>query len=142
RVIIAGDGPLREQLETSIRTRGIQQHSTLWGDITVQEVPSLLAISDIFLYTSVRGACLPMAILEAMASACAVIASTQPVSNAILLAQGRGIAVPAGDIAQTSDALVRLMSDLAIGKRMGKLARDYVMTYHSPVAFRRVLLQV
>jgi glycosyltransferase involved in cell wall biosynthesis len=142
QVIIAGDGPLRERLETSIRTHGISQECTLWGDIAVQEVPSLLAMSDIFLYTSVRGACLPMAILEAMASACAVIASTQPVSNATLLAQGRGIAVPPGDIAQTSEALVRLMSDGELCKRMGMLARDYVMTYHSPVAFRRALLRV
>ncbi len=141
-VIIAGDGPLREQLETSIHTHGIHQHCTLWGDITVQEVSSLLAISDIFLYTSVRGACLPMAILEAMASACAVIASTQPVSNAALLAQERGIVVPPGDIVQTSKALVRLMSDPELCQRMGKLARDYVMTYHTPVAFRRALLRV
>jgi glycosyltransferase involved in cell wall biosynthesis len=142
QVIIAGDGPLRERLETSIRTHGISQECTLWGDIAVQEVPSLLAMSDIFLYTSVRGACLPMAILEAMASACAVIASTQPVSNATLLAQGRGIAVPPGDVAQTSEALVRLLSDPELCKRMGMLAREYVMTYHSPVAFRRALLRV
>jgi glycosyltransferase involved in cell wall biosynthesis len=107
----------------------------------VQEVPSLLAISDIFLYTSVRGAYFPMAILEAMASACAVIASTQPASNATLLAQGRGIAVPPGDSVQTSKALVQLISDLETCKRMGMLAREYVMTYHSPDAFRRTLLR-
>jgi glycosyltransferase involved in cell wall biosynthesis len=141
-VNIAGDGPLREQLETSIRTQGIHQQCTLWGDMAVQEIPALLAISDIFLYTSVRGACFPIAILEAMASACAVIASTQPVSNATLLAQGRGIAVPPGDIAQTSEALVRLISNSELCKHMGKLARDYVMTYHSPGAFRRALLRV
>ncbi len=142
RVIIAGDGPLREQLESSIRTQGIHQHCTLWGEIAVQEVPSLLAISDIFLYTSVRGACLPMAILEAMASACAVIASAQPPSNATLLAQERGIVVPPGDIAQTSEALVQLMNDRETCIRMGQLARSYVKTYHSPVAFRRALLRV
>jgi glycosyltransferase involved in cell wall biosynthesis len=142
RVIIAGDGPLREHLEATIRTRGIQQQCVLWGTLATQEVASLLAISDIFLYTGVRGACLPMAILEAMASACAVIASTQPASNAVLLAEGRGIAVPPGDVARTSEALVQLMNDPEGCKRMGKLAREYVVAHHSPAAFRRTLMRV
>ena len=140
-VIIAGDGPLREQLVISIHRHEVQRNCSLWGDVAVQEVPSLLAISDIFLYTSVRGACFPMAVLEAMASACAVIASTQPASNATLLAEGRGIAVPAADIAQTSEALVRLISDFKTRERMGRLAREYVMTYHSPDSFRRTLIR-
>jgi hypothetical protein len=33
------------------------------------------------------------------------------------------------------------MSDLETCKRMGILAREYVMTYHSPDAFRRTLLR-
>jgi glycosyltransferase involved in cell wall biosynthesis len=142
RVIIAGDGPLREHLEATIRTRGIQQQCVLWGTLATQEVASLLAISDIFLYTGVRGACLPMAILEAMASASAVIASTQPASNAVLLAKGRGIAVPPGDVARTSASLVQLMNDPEGCKHMGKLAREYVVAHHSPAAFRRTLMRV
>src|SRR5207245_10390627 len=94
RVIIAGDGPLRKQVEGEIHKRHLDQNCLLWGEASTAEVIALLGLSDIFLYTSTRGACFSMAILEAMASGCAVVASTLPVANASLLAEGRGIAVP------------------------------------------------
>jgi len=83
-----------------------------------------------------------MAVLEAMASGCAVIASTRPLSNAHLLADGRGIAVPAENVEQTSQALILLLNDLELCYQMGNLARDYVARHHSAAMFRRSLLRV
>jgi glycosyltransferase involved in cell wall biosynthesis len=142
RVIIAGDGSLRTQLEEEIHTRKLDKTCELWGKISAQEVRSLLAISDIFLYTSVRGACMAMSVLEAMASGCGVIASTEPLSNAVLLADERGIIVPPGDALQTTKALVRLINDPQLCQKMGSMARNYVSVNNSPAAFRRTLLQV
>ena len=142
RVVIAGDGLLRKQLEEDIQRLELDQTCVIWGDIPAEEVITLLGISDIFLYTSTRGTCFPMAVLEAMASGCAVIASTQPMANAHLLAEGRGIAVPAGEAEQTTLALVRLVNDLELCHRMGELARDYIALHHSPAMFRRTLLRV
>ena len=139
RVIIAGEGPLRTNLEEHIRARGLSQTCLLWGEISSLEVLSLLAISNIFLYTSTRGACFAMAVLEAMASGCTVIASRRPESNALLLADGRGIAVPPNDLAQTAEALVRLVNDLELCHQMGRAARDYIATQHSPMQSRRNL---
>src|SRR5713226_8001420 len=141
RVIIAGDGLLRRQIEEDIHTRGLSQTCLLWGEASATEVVSLLGLSDIFLYTSRRGGCFAMAVLEAMASGCAVVASTEPISNAHLLAEGRGISVPAGDVEQTALALVRLVNDLKLCRRMGSLARDYIAVYHSPAEFRRTLMR-
>lgn len=141
RIIIAGDGPLRQQVEADICERGLNDICVLWGETSGEEVISLLDLSDIFLYTSRRGACLSMAVLEAMASACAVIATTEPLSNAHLLSQGRGIALPANDAKQIGIALVRLINDAPLCQQMGRLARDYVAMYHSPAVFRRTLLR-
>ena len=141
QVIIAGDGPLRKEVEEDIHRRELDSVCALWGDISAEEVIALLSISDIFLYTSLRGACFAMAILEAMASGCAVVASTRPISNAHLLAEGRGIAVAPGDVEETSEALVRLMNDEELCRSMGRLAREYVATHHSPALFRRTLLR-
>lgn len=80
-----------------------------------------------------------MAVLEAMASACAVVASTEPLSNALLLSEGRGFAVPAGNVTETSAALAQLLSDEQLCQRMGQLARQYIATHHSPEMFRRTL---
>ncbi len=141
RVVIAGDGPLRRQVAEDISMRGLSLNCVLWGDISTEEVLSLLAISDIFLYTSTRGGCFAMAVLEAMASSCAVIASTKPISNAFLLAEGRGVAVPPDNAAQTALALVRLVSNLELCRLMGNLARDFIATHHSPTEFRRTLMR-
>jgi len=141
RIVIAGDGPLGKYLEEDIQRRQLHQICILWGSIPTEEVITLLGMSDIFLYTSVRGACFPMSVLEAMASGCAVIASAQPLSNAHLLAEGRGIEVPVGDAEQTSAALTRLINDLELCKSMGQLARNYVTAQHSPTMFRRTLLR-
>jgi glycosyltransferase involved in cell wall biosynthesis len=141
RVIIAGEGPLRKSIEEDIRGRGLSQTYALWGETSPTDVISLLGFSDIFLYTSTRGACFSMAVLEAMASGCAVIASTEPMANAPLLAEGRGFAVPLGDAEQTALALARLVSDLELCRRMGELARDYLAVHHSAASFRRTLMR-
>lgn len=142
RVVIVGDGPLREHVEEVIRFRGLDQTLMLWGEGTPDEVVSLLGLSDIFLYTSTRGACLSMAVLEAMASGCAVIASALPLANVQMLAEGRGITVPAGEVVETKLALVRLLKDQGLRQQMGWLARDYVARYHSADIFRKVLTEV
>jgi glycosyltransferase involved in cell wall biosynthesis len=141
RVIIAGDGPLRKYIEEEIRRRELSQTCLLWGETSTADVISLLSISDIFLYTSTRGSCFSMAVLEAMAAGCAVIASTEPMANARLLAEGRGIAVPPGDAEQSALALVQLVNDLELCRRMGDLARDYIAVQHSAVMFRRTLMR-
>jgi glycosyltransferase involved in cell wall biosynthesis len=141
RVVTAGDGPLRSQVEEDIQRRGLHQACLMWGNISPDEVIALLGITDIFLYTSVRGACFPMSVLEAMASGCAVIASTQPMSNAHLLAEGRGLAVSEGNVAQTSVALLRIVNDLKLCQQMGGLAREYIAQQHSPDIFKRTLLR-
>jgi glycosyltransferase involved in cell wall biosynthesis len=141
RLIIAGDGPLRPELEQTIDQLKLQEHCALWGELPAPEIARLLSISDIFLYTSTRGACFSMAVLEAMAAGCAVIASTRPPSNALLLAEGRGIAVRPADIEETASALVRLLANPALCHQMGQAARAYIADRHSPEAFRRVLLR-
>ncbi len=139
RIIVAGDGPLRQYMEEEIQRRGLNQVCQLWGNLSHDAAIELLSMSDIFLYTSTRGACFPMAVLEAMASGCAVIASKQPMSNAHLLAQERGIAVDAGNAEKTAVALEKLINSAELRYNMGRSARNYIEKQHSPEKFRRDL---
>jgi glycosyltransferase involved in cell wall biosynthesis len=141
RVLIVGDGPIRGQIEADIHAQNLEQTCLMLGEASPTEVLSILSVSNIFLYTATRGTGIPMAVLESMASCCAVIASTEPIANALLLAGGRGIAVSPGNVAQTSKALVQLINDPELCRDMGMLARGYVSAHHNPRNFRRVLLQ-
>jgi glycosyltransferase involved in cell wall biosynthesis len=141
RIIIAGEGPLRRQVEANLHQYGLEKHCRLRGEVSEAEVIRLLGISDIFLYTSTRGTNYSMAVLEAMAAGCAVIASTEPVSNAELLSGGRGLAIPSGDPAAATEALVRTICDLPLCRRMGASARQYVIDHHDGTSLRRSLLR-
>jgi glycosyltransferase involved in cell wall biosynthesis len=141
KVLIAGDGPLRTQVEAEIGRYGLDSVCRLWGEAAPSDVVTLLAISDIFLYCGTRGTNYSMAVLEAMAAGCAVIATTRPLSNAKLLAQGRGIAIPAEDVEQICESLVRLVNDPELCRQIGHLARNYVVTQHGAVMLKRALMR-
>jgi glycosyltransferase involved in cell wall biosynthesis len=141
RMIIAGDGPLRKQVEADICRLELEDTCVLWGETSREDVFSLLSISDIFMYTSRRGACFSMAVLEAMASSCAVIASTEPISNAHLLSEGRGIALHSNEPEQFAMAIGQLVNDTELRTKMGLLARSYIAEQHSATMFRRALLR-
>ncbi len=140
-VLIAGDGPLRSQVEEDIRRLGLDSTCILWGEAHQSDVVTLLGISDIFLYSGTRGTNYAMAVLEAMAAGCAVIATAMPQSNARLLAEGRGIAIAPGNATEISGALVRLCNDLELCRQMGRIARVYVATYHNAQMLKRSLLR-
>jgi len=142
RVVIAGDGPLRGAVEEDVRRRGLENICLLPGALSPSEVITLLGITDIFLYTGKRGAGYPMAVLEAMASGCAVIASTTHVVNVRMLADGRGIGVPVGDAGETYHALLHLLSNPALRRESGERARAYVTEQHSPRMLKRAVMRV
>lgn len=142
RLVIAGDGPLRKHVEEDISRRSLNSVCLLWGEASRIDVNFFLSISDIFLHTSTRGAYYTLSILEAMASACALVASTEPSLNVQLLAEGRGRVVPAGDAEQTARALVQVLNDPELRLQMGKRARDYIAVQHSADQFRRTLMRV
>jgi len=141
RFIIAGDGILRKQIEEDIYKHGLNQTCVLWGEIPSEKVLLLHSLSDIYLYTGIRGGGYSLVMTEAMASGCAVVASAEPIANVRMLAEGRGMIVPVGDAQQTALALIRLVSDADLRAQMGCLARDYIALHNTDPAFRRVWLR-
>ncbi|MDQ2886062.1 MAG: glycosyltransferase family 4 protein [Chloroflexota bacterium] len=142
RLVIAGDGPLRQKLEDAIHERNLSQTCLLWGEASVEEVSIILGLSEIFLFTSWRAAGYPLTVLEAMASGCAVIAATESLATSEMLGEGRGIVLSGGNVEGTANAIVRLVSNLDVCHSMGHAAKDYVAANHSATTFRRSLLWV
>ncbi|HEY7022789.1 MAG TPA: D-glucuronyl C5-epimerase family protein [Ktedonobacterales bacterium] len=140
-LLIGGDGPLRDHLTAEVARRGLREHVRVLGDLNKEAVAKLLSASDVFLYTSTRGGGNPISVLEAMASGCAVIATTQPESLSQQLAEGRGVAVASGEIAAIREAMEGLLTDPVTRSEMGARAREYILRRHSPEALRRNLLR-
>ena len=140
RVVIAGDGPLRSQVEEDIRRYHLESTCLLWGEVTPDDVARLLSISDLFLFTAVRDSN-SVAVLEAMAAGLMVIASLVPPSKATLLGEGRGLGIPAGNVEAVSAALAEAICDPLRCRQMGTLARTYIDAHHSAEVIRRCLFR-
>jgi glycosyltransferase involved in cell wall biosynthesis len=141
RLLVSGDGPARREVEAMMRSNGLDAIGQLLGEAKPSQVANLLGMSDVFLYTSLRGTNTSLAVLEAMAAGCAVVASEQPRSHARLLAEGRGISTPPDNLSVVISGLLRVLQDPDMRADMGRLARDYVIRCYGRQSLRRALLR-
>lgn len=68
-LLVAGEGPLRAELEAEFRARGVSSRVTFLGAVPQSELYTLLAIADVFLFPS-HSEGLAHGLLEALAVGC------------------------------------------------------------------------
>jgi sugar transferase (PEP-CTERM/EpsH1 system associated) len=120
RLVLVGDGPLFEELEAQARALGIDRQLWMAGDR--EDVPVLLTSMDIFVLPSLAEG-ISNTILEAMASALPVIA-TSTGGNPELVREGdNGHLVPVGDAEALAARLQQLIQDPATARGMGLRGR-------------------
>lgn len=121
--VIEGEGELREQLASQIRTLGLEGHVILLG--TTPSVPEFMAALDVFVLTSIFEG-LPLTLLEAMASAKAVVApAIDGIPDAVEdYVDGR--LVPPCAPEATARVILELLDDPALRRRMGQAGRARV----------------
>jgi glycosyltransferase involved in cell wall biosynthesis len=74
RLVLAGDGPLENEIRETVVSQGLREAVVFLGKIPPQDIPLLLHGLDVFVHPSWREG-MPAAILEAMASGLPVIAT-------------------------------------------------------------------
>ena len=118
KVLIAGEGPLQEELRRRIQEAGLENHCVLIGHET--NVMNLLAVSDALIAPSVDYEDFPFVILEAMAAGKAVIASRVAGIPEQVVDGETGLLVTSANSEELADAINRLSSDRSLASRMGK----------------------
>ena len=108
QLLIAGDGPLRPDLERLARDLGIAAHVTFTG--LRQDIPEVTDAVDIATLPSYFEG-MGRVLLEAMARAKPIVATTVGGIPEIVLDESTGILVPPGQPAQLATALERLIGD-------------------------------
>lgn len=125
--VIVGAGPLAGRLRRQARRRGLVDRVHWRGACTELEVRRELLRADLFVLPSVRAfdgqaEGIPVALMEAMASGLAVVASRLS-GIPELVGHGReGFLVPPGDATALADAIF-LLSDGQLRQRMGRAGR-------------------
>lgn len=124
---LVGGGPLRPALERQIRRLGLR-HTELLGAATEATVARQLQWADVFAMPSIvdprtgQMEGIPVALMEAMAAGCAVVASHLSGIPELVWHEHNGLLVPPGDAAALAEALTRLQAP-ALRQRLGGAAR-------------------
>lgn len=120
RLVIAGDGDMREALVAQVERLSLRDSVELAGEIS--DVPALLRETDIYVQPSFQEG-MPNSVLEAMAAGLPVVV-TRVSGNEDLVTDGdNGLLVPPGSPADLAAALRRLIDDPGLARRMGERSR-------------------
>ncbi|HAA27372.1 MAG TPA: glycosyltransferase family 1 protein [Cyanobacteria bacterium UBA8553] len=125
-VIVAGDGPLRNEIQT--RLSGLLPHVHVLGRVAPQSIPALLANCDIHVTTSQKEA-RGLTILEAFASGIPVIA---PRAGGVVenIKEGwNGFLFTPNDEDDFIQKLQQLIEDRELRQTMGERGRAFIKNY-------------
>ncbi len=139
RFAVAGDGPDRETLQALINQLGIRDQVRLLG--RQENMPSFYASLDL-LVSSSRQEGLPIALLEGMASALPLVATTVGQVPAIIVHGHTGVLVPAEDVEALAGAILSLLQDPLLRERYGAAGRERIASEFSAARMAGDYLQL
>ena len=116
RLLVAGEGWLRGEIEALIRAQGLESSVRLLGDRA--DVPALLAFADIFVFPSLFEG-FGVSLMEAMGSGKPCIASDIDVLREVTDNGTKALLVPSQSADALTEAIVRLAKDRALADRLG-----------------------
>lgn len=124
RLMIAGEGSLRHELESLARELGIE-NSIVWTGFR-KDVPRLLAAMDIYVQSSVNEG-LSLSILEAMAAGKPVIITDVGGARELVEHRKTGLLIPPGSAKIIAESITELLENPAETASFAREGREYVL---------------
>ncbi|NJN68268.1 MAG: glycosyltransferase family 4 protein [Chloroflexaceae bacterium] len=117
-LVVSGINQQQRDALMRLATRmGVQEHITLLGYLSDEELINLYRASDVLLFpTRYEGFGLPL--LEAMAAECPLVSTDIPVVREIVRDGENGILVPYGDVAALARAAMAVVGDEPLRQRL------------------------
>ena len=128
--------------EATLHVLGAERDSTIegvtfLGRVTEEEKRSELAVSAVHCAPNLGGESFGIVVVEAMASGCAVVASS--ILGFEYVAQGAATFAPPGDASSLADAVIGLLADPERRRQAGAEARDRAAHFDGPVVAAQYL---
>ncbi len=123
RLVIVGEGPMREALERQIDRLGLGSRVVLPGAIA--DVRPLFDAFDVVASSS-ESEGLPNALLEGASASKSIVTTAAGGAVEAVIDAVTGFVVPVGDRHALSDALATLSSDAQLRERFGSAGREYM----------------
>jgi glycosyltransferase involved in cell wall biosynthesis len=131
QVLIAGEGRLKESLMEQIDRFQVEDRVKLLG--FRQDIPELLAISDVFALPSLDEG-MPMILLESAARGVPAIVTAVGDIPKLIRADETGLVIPKEDPESLADAIELLLNDKPCRERLADSARSRMQAMYSSQA--------
>lgn len=132
RSMIVGDGPAREMLEQRL------PNTIFTGFLDGRELARAYASADVFLFPS-ETETFGRVTLEAMASGLPAVCADAPGSRDLVQEGTTGLLCSAGDVAEFTESVRRLLTDPSLRREMGEAARRRAHKYSREKVLARVV---
>jgi glycosyltransferase involved in cell wall biosynthesis len=128
-LIIAGDGPLRSELEDYSKAIKVSERVRFLGFVNQSRMPEVYAASD-FLVLSSEHENWGLVVNEGMACGLPVVVSDRVGARHDLVEEGEaGFVFPMGDVDRLTEVFCSLMADAGLRERLGEAARARMRTW-------------
>jgi glycosyltransferase involved in cell wall biosynthesis len=136
RLVMLGDGPLRDECIDLARELGVDQQVSFPGSIDHQEVVAWMHRARCFVQHSLRAANgdsegTPVAVLEGSSSGLPVVSTKHGGIVDAVIDGASGFLVDEGDVEGMAAKILRLVRDPALAARMGAAGRQHVEANYS-----------
>ncbi|PZO06777.1 MAG: hypothetical protein DCF27_12130 [Lysobacteraceae bacterium] len=128
KLVFVGDGPMRGELESTVRANGFEADVLFAGQQS--RVEQWMGAADIYVSSSHREG-LSNTLLEAMASGLPVVATRVSGVTELVKETDAGLVAEVGNMDQLSRALVMLAGDGLLGAKMGAVGRQVISKSYS-----------
>lgn len=122
---LVGDGPDRQNLESTIGKRSLEGYVTLEGNCNQDRVQAFYRETDLFVLASLAEG-IPVVLMEAMAMEVPCVATWITGIPELIRHGIDGWLVPPADEEQLADAIAKLMDDPELRRKLGRSARSRV----------------
>ncbi len=131
RFVLAGDGPARSSLEKLANELEIAGKVVFLGQRS--DIAGVYASCDVIVMPSLTEG-LPLTLLEALASGCAVVATAVGAIPQVMTPEETGLLVAPGDSQALAATITRLLGDAGLRRQLGQCGRRIVAERHSAEA--------
>jgi glycosyltransferase involved in cell wall biosynthesis len=129
QLIMAGDGPLRSELEAEATRLGLARRVQFLGFVNQSQLPALYRSADLMVLPSEYDAC-PVVVCEAMLCGCPVIMSDKIRGRYELVRPDKtGFVYRCGDVGALAETLNTALSDPEKLRQMSEAVRDRMKTW-------------
>ncbi len=125
KVIIGGDGELKDHLQSLAKSIGVSTSIRFVGWIPHSELPEYLASSDVYVSTSLSDST-SLSLQEAMACELAPVVTSLPANQEWVTHGENGFIVPVGDYVKLASQIEYLLTNREVRYKFGKTCRKII----------------